>query len=233
MNLKAHRSNLKQFFITTLGICALACTTAGVAQGDTVKDLDKKVDELRKEVKSMVSVPVGTIMVYGGDLSNEKVKSDLKDQGWLPCDGAEISSAGYRELYDAIATAFGGDKDKGTFNVPDLRGRFLRGVDQGKKRDPDAATRIADPDHGGGNTGDKVGSVQEDQFASHKHTFAATHGRNISGSSLGDPPAMASFIYNDWSNKDVAGTGGAETRPKNIYVHWIIKAKQYRDAGHL
>jgi len=229
MNLKIHRSNLKQFFITTLGICALACTTAGVAQGDTVKDLDKKVDELRKEVKSMVSVPVGTIMVYGGDLSNEKVKSDLKDQGWLPCDGAEISSAGYRELYDAVATAFGGDKDKGTFNVPDLRGRFLRGVDQGKKRDPDAATRIADPDHGGGNTGDKVGSVQEDQIKAHSHRYVA--GNSANKPYAGEMQIGTTSTYNQKWDTEI--TGGAETRPKNINVYWIIKAKQYRDAGHL
>ena len=42
--------------------------------------------------------------------------------------------------------------------TPDLRGRFVRGVDSGAGQDPDAAKRTASAL--GGNTGDRVGSFQ-------------------------------------------------------------------------
>ena len=80
--------------------------------------------------------------------------------GWLLCDGSTIDGTVYAPLYAAIGEAHGdgGDGPGSMFNLPDYRGRFLRGVDQGQGRDPDSAGRTAM--NTGGNTGDNVGSVQ-------------------------------------------------------------------------
>lgn len=229
MNLKAHCRNIEKLFVTIVGISALVCTMGGVAlaaadpaQEPTVVRLSRELKALQEKMDLMVSVPVGTIMAYGGDLREEKNVTKLKGQGWLPCDGAEISSAIYKELFDAIGTAFGGDKVKSTFNVPDLRGRFARGVDSGTKNDLDAASRQASAP--GGNAGDQVGSIQDDQFKTHRHTIKAAHPGRAGGRSTGDPSAVAGWPTNP-ADKEVEATGGAETRPKNIYVNWIIKAK--------
>ena len=159
-------------------------------------------------------MPIGTIMAYGGDTTNAEVVKQLKEQGWLPCDGRPVSRQDNGDLFNAINTAYGAGDARTTFQVPDFRGRFLRGSDQGTKRDPDAGSRRAEP--GGGNSGDNVGSVQDDEFKSHTHAyqrFPSQHGPYPSGK---------------YWNMDTAQTGpagGNETRPKNVYVNWIIKAK--------
>jgi microcystin-dependent protein len=159
-------------------------------------------------------VPVGTIMAYGGDTSNADIVKQLSAQGWLPCNGDAVTRKDYSDLFLAIGTAFGAD-NADTFRVPDLRGRFPRGTNQGSGRDPDAVRRRAEP--AGGNGGDKVGSVQDDEFKSHTHGYTETiyvdRNGNMSGS--------------HWDNRaaQTAAAGGNETRPKNVYVNWIIKAK--------
>jgi microcystin-dependent protein len=158
-------------------------------------------------------VPIGTIMAYGGDTGNPAVVAQLGKQGWLPCNGAAVSRQDYADLFAAIGTAFGADAQ--TFRVPDLRGRFLRGTDQGQKRDPDAEGRRADA--AGGNSGDRVGSVQEDEFKRHTHGYEKFPGR--------EAPNIAGGSYWVSAQAQTSPAGGNETRPKNVNVNWIIKAK--------
>ena len=96
-------------------------------------------------------VPVGTVVPFAGTTVPE---------GWLACDGTEVDRVDYLRLYNVIGTAHGAGDGVDTFNLPDYRGRFLRGQDAGAGRDPDAASREAAS--AGGNAGDLVGSVQED-----------------------------------------------------------------------
>ena len=46
----------------------------------------------------------------------------------LACDGAAVSRAAYPELFRAIGTTFGAGDGSTTFNLPDLRGKFVRGT---------------------------------------------------------------------------------------------------------
>ena len=81
------------------------------------------------DIELGTTLPIGTIMFYGGGI-NADVKSNLHDQGWLFCDGdAYVTSGIYEDLHQIIANNYGGTSTK--FNVPDLRGRFIRGVDNG------------------------------------------------------------------------------------------------------
>ena len=230
MNLKAHHINFRQLCIVA-AVCSLICMTGAVALAeDTVDRLDRELKELRQKINLMVSVPVGTIMAYGGDLNDGKVKDNLISQGWLPCDGAPYSSddkSGYTDLYRVIGTAFGGDKDKGTFNVPNLRGRFVRGTDSGTGMDPDAKSRAAGAP--GGNTGDNVGSIQEDAFQGHYHFTNAGFGNDGTRAGIGRhiTAVGAAASVGAAINDNVHGEPklSKETRPKNVNVHWIIKAR--------
>lgn len=47
--------------------------------------------------------------------------------GWLACDGSAISRTTYARLFTAIGTTWGVGDGSTTFNLPDLRGAFLRG----------------------------------------------------------------------------------------------------------
>lgn len=65
------------------------------------------------------NVPPGTISAFGGDIAPD---------GWLPCDGLKISRSTYSALFAAIGTIWGVGDGASTFNLPDLRDRFLIGA---------------------------------------------------------------------------------------------------------
>lgn len=157
-------------------------------------------------------MPSGAITAYGGTSA---------PAGYLLCNGASLLRASYANLFTAIGTAYGA-ADGTHFNVPDLRGYFARGTDNGAGNDPDASGRIAA--NPGGNTGDNVGSQQSYQIQSHGHNFATAVVTNAGGVSpsnltIGSPPTTATYTDGTAVNM----TGGAETRPKNVYVNYIIK----------
>jgi len=52
--------------------------------------------------------------------------------GWLECDGSAISRTAYADLFGAVGETFGVGDGAATFNIPDLRGQFLRGWDNGR-----------------------------------------------------------------------------------------------------
>lgn len=130
--------------------------------------------------------------------------------GFLECDGSAISRATYADLFAELGTAYGIGDGSTTFNIPDYRGEFLRGLDNGAGNDPDAGSRT---DRGDGTTGDNVGTKQADVFESHDHTGAFT-GTNLVGGGGSDPGTTAT----------TTGTaGGNETRPRNVNIIFMIK----------
>ena len=192
------------------------------------------------------TAPVGALMAFGGPVAQNRTA--LRDAGWLPCDGAPCGTAEYAALFQAIGTAFGGNPNAKVFFVPDLRGRFARGVSHGvtPARDPGAATRAAS--NQGGATGDAVGSLQgsatglpakpfvSDAQGNHVHQVAhAPTGTNDTAVAL---PSGHDICANnsDFATSDSQGAhthtlskgGDAETRPANLYLEWCIK---FRNTG--
>ena len=58
--------------------------------------------------------------------------SSTAPSGWIKANGAAVSRSLYAALFNAIGTAYGVGDGSTTFNVPDLRGEFLRGLDDGR-----------------------------------------------------------------------------------------------------
>jgi microcystin-dependent protein len=179
------------------------------------------------------SVPAGTVMAYAGS---------TVPTGWLECNGDDISRTTYANLFSAIGTAWGYGDQSTTFNLPDMRGVFLRGHNNNKTSasddyDPNASSRTAlNP---GGNTGDNVGTYQSDLFASHNHG-GGNHSHNTSNFSKrgypdgsGDRTTSYYFMHSSRGTDYKLGTtssgtiistqGGDETRPVNVAVKYIIK----------
>jgi microcystin-dependent protein len=158
--------------------------------------------------QSDVIIPPGSIMPYGGP---------TRPPGWLLCDGQQVSREDYHRLFSAIGTAWGVGDSITTFNLPDLRGYFLRGRDHGTGRDPDSRERTGSHN---GNSGDAVGSYQQDELRSHKHSVPLDlHGAADNFSLAWSPDANEDYAL----NLGTGYTGGSETRPKNAYVDFIIK----------
>jgi microcystin-dependent protein len=135
--------------------------------------------------------------------------------GYLACDGSAVSRTVYANLFLVTGTAWGVGNGSTTFNLPDLRGRFIRGVNAGSGNDPDATSRTAIH---GGNTGDNVGSYQGDRLKSHRHKM-----HDDSPQSFGTIKTSAAFSGTNTSNFYTGYTGGSETRPKNANVQFIIR----------
>lgn len=155
--------------------------------------------------------PAGSIIAYGGISA---------PPGYLLCRGQAVArptgSPGnyvgtYAKLFTVIGTYYGNGDGSSTFNVPDFRGMFLRGMDSTAVNDPDAATRTS---LNGGNSGAKVGSYEVDELKSHTHPMTGS----FTGVAAGSGTAFGTF-----STSNTLAAGGNETRPKNIYVNYIIK----------
>jgi microcystin-dependent protein len=118
------------------------------------------------------------------------------------------------------------------FNVPDMRGLFVRGWANGESDDPDRASRT---DRGDGTTGDNVGTKQDDEFKSHTHKGKnqTADANNADGDTVWVND-NAVGVYGSGSGGGGGGpvgdrnfltdSGGNETRPKNIAMMYIIRA---------
>lgn len=162
-------------------------------------------------------LPVGVIMPFGGAIADIPA-------GFLHCDGSTINRNDFSSLFAAIGIAHGYGDTATTFEIPDLRGRFLRGQDNAAGNDPNAGTRTASAT--GGNTGDNVGSYQADGLGSHRHNSGVPTGpatRNHYGSYTAFLRAQVAVSSSTSQGALTNFVGGAETRPRNIYVNYIIK----------
>ncbi len=172
-------------------------------------------------------VPSGTILAFAGN---------TPPSGYLWCDGASLSRADYAALFAAIGTRWG-TADGNSFNVPDTRGLFLRGFDNGAGYDPDRAARTAIKP--GGVTSNQVGSYQRDQmqritgntgmgiWGSLASGAAGAISQNTQGGNGpgGGGNSYIQFQFNSANspNARVSATTDGETRPSNVYVLYIIK----------
>lgn len=149
----------------------------------------------------------------------------VEPTGYLPCEGAAVSRVTYADLFAVIGTDYGVGNGATTFNLPDLRGQFLRGWDHGAGVDPDAATRT---DRGDGTGGDVVGSKQDE---SDNAIDQVDRQLNVAGSDPIIVPSDGSMSDPIHTGESGAGTqehlsfsrSGNEVRPENTSVLFVIK----------
>jgi len=150
--------------------------------------------------------------------------------GYLECNGQSVSRTTFAALFAIIGTQYGASNSS-TFKVPDLRGEFIRGFDNGR----------------GVDSGRSVASSQSDQNKQHNHSASSSssvsdpgHKHNIlfgigsfGGSSGAQVPRDSGTITNRMSNANtgisvststsIGNDGGNETRPRNIAMMYVIK----------
>lgn len=121
---------------------------------------------------------------------------------YLKCNGAEVSRIAYSDLFNVIGEAFGAGDNSTTFNLPDLRGEFIRGFDDNRGIDTD---RI-------------FGSFQPDELKEHNHKQNPSTIYNI-GSGFAGVTGQSTLSPEHFTEN----TGGIETRPRNIALLACIK----------
>ena len=169
------------------------------------------------------AVPSGTVHLFA---------TTTAPSGYLECDGSAVSRTTYADLFAVIGTTWGAGNGSTTFNLPDLRGEFVRGWDNSKGTD----------------SGRSFASSQTDSNKQHNHTATAT-------STVTDPGHNHVYVdqvaiqenYRPWKAGDndcasrdkntsnaftgisvstsvsVANDGGSEARPRNIAMMYVIK----------
>ena len=105
--------------------------------------------------------------------------------GYLECNGAAVSRTTYAALFAVIGTQYGSGNGSSTFNIPDLRGEFIRGFDNGR----------------GVDSGRSVASSQSHQHPQHDHAVSAS-----SSSSVTDPGHTHTANY---GQGNLVSSGGA------------------------
>jgi hypothetical protein len=167
--------------------------------------------------------PAGSVISYMGTAAT---LAGLAPLGWLPCDGSSLSAADFPELFAAIGTHYGGDGNP-QFNLPDLRGMFLRSVDPDGRNDPDFASRTSPVPGDETVVGPVVGSREPGEVQNHQHYWDENFGQigdwgddiNVQLCAGSPKPPNAGTLPT--TNLD---GGGAETRPCNVYAYFLIFA---------
>ena len=74
--------------------------------------------EIKYNLGNLGVVPSGAVIPFAGSIA---------PQGYLLCDGSEVSRADYPYLFDAIGTTYGEGDGSTTFNLPNLKDKFIEG----------------------------------------------------------------------------------------------------------
>lgn len=135
--------------------------------------------------------------------------------GWMKANGAAISRTAYASLFAAIGTAYGAGDGFNTFNLPDLRGEFIRSWDDGRGVDGSRA----------------FGTVQYGDTASHSHgASAAAVGDHAHTASTGGVGDHAHGVYDPGHSHQY--TAAAGTSPQSGSSTWVLTGTTTANTSH-
>ncbi len=149
-------------------------------------------------------VPSGAVMHFARNTA---------PTGWLAADGSAVSRTTYAALFSAIGTTFGSGDGSTTFNLPDLRGEFIRGVDGGR----------------GVDSGRAFGSFQDATGVPNYVTFSGVWPLSISVAN--SDGTLSTFGDGSSGGGGISGYGGngswttsrLKTRPRNVALLACVK----------
>lgn len=188
---------------TVAGVKTFSSAPVSSAAAAAANELVRKA-ELDSAVAS--SVPAGAVQAFA---------MSSAPAGWIKANGDAVSRTTYAALFAAIGTTYGAGDGSTTFNLPELRGEFIRGWDDGR----------------GVDSGRTFGSSQIDAFQGHWHsTYATGNITAVGDQAVEDGPRT--FTTNS-SNTAVLGAvsdnvngtprTASETRPRNVALLYCIK----------
>jgi microcystin-dependent protein len=176
---------------------------------------------ITENLNNFLVVP-GTIVAFGGPLA---------PAGYLNCEGFAISRTQYSDLFAAIGTTWGAGDGSTTFNLPDLRGVFLRGANTNGRIQVAGGTAA---------NGGAVGTLRQDSFQFHSHSlqlnttgYRSTQfnnqieclapATNQQNSDARQNSGTITVQTGSGSGVPIQTTGSAETAPVSGTVFYCIK----------
>ena len=187
-----------------------ARANAVTAVANDVATLTASVGALSDEVDSNAAAASGAVAVVQGNVDALSLAVAALIQpgfvishagalaadpaGWFICDGRALNTADHPALFNAIGYTWGGAG--ATFNLPGTADDFIRGAGPGRA----------------------VGTREADELRSHTHLFYASE--NSSDSTAPDVERVSGWRA---AGYNTSATGGAETRPRNVAMFFLIK----------
>ena len=138
------------------------------------------------------SSPAGIVTPFAGSSA---------PTGWLLCFGQAVSRTTYATLFTAISTTYGTGDGSTTFNLPDLRGRVIAGIDNMGGTD---AGRLDVANTAGTTTGSQYVTLSSANLPTHTHTINHDHAAFTSGDDSPDHSHLE--YYGNWVNAGVFGS---------------------------
>lgn len=167
---------------------------------------------IKQDMHSAVSgdtLPIGAIMPFG---------SNTIPENWLLCDGSAVSRTTYQYLFNTIGTTYGTGDGFTTFNLPDLRGKVVVGLDSN-----DTSFDVL-----GETGGEKEHTLTVQEMPSHNHIL--TNGdNNIISEGENGTTAGITTTGQGYRKVKLATTGGGQAHnilQPYIIQNYIIKADQ-------
>jgi len=182
-----------------------------------------QMDSVESTLQTAIDNAVASASVYVGDI---KASLQTANHGnWLLCDGSAVSRTTYADLFALIGDNFGSGDGSTTFNLPDYRGKFLRGL--GGDSAADVYTTQAE------GLPNITGTLDGAQTSAHGTYQEATGAFSVSDKTTWtwghDGAPTSSSIYRDSSfdasrSSAIYGASSHVT-PVNQAVNYFIRAK--------
>jgi microcystin-dependent protein len=193
--------------VATVDSTGVSVSTAPTAGGNLANKtyVDSKAATEAAAVVTLAAPP-GAVSMFAANAA---------PSGWLECDGAAVSRTTYAALFAVVGTTWGAGDGSTTFNLPDLRGEFVRGWDHGKGTDSGRAFASSQTDALQNITGSF--EVIRSAIANANGPFTST---TIPGAAAGGGTIDGGRVT---FNASLAARTATETRPRNIALMYIIK----------
>jgi microcystin-dependent protein len=154
------------------------------------------------------SMPTGAIIPYAVTAA---------PSGYLLCNGSAVSRTTYSALFAIVSSLYGAGNGSSTFNVPDLRGKFMGGWDAGTSVLTSVTVGMVEGNVIGNAGGAQAVTLTTAQMPAHTH-FVAREGTEGGDSGFSGVPAAASIFTGS------TGGGGAHSNiPPALIVNFVIK----------
>ncbi|MBL4754783.1 MAG: tail fiber protein [Flavobacteriales bacterium] len=185
---------------------SIVLSNAYIAADVVVTEAFETADQvLQDNIDALDLIPVGSVFA---------MPHSTLPEGFLVGDGSAVSRTTYSDLFALLGTVYGVGDGSTTFELPDYRAGFLRGLDSGK----------------GVDTGRSLGTSQVDQANSIEHfSVSQTTGTSVTGTATvpdnGTTSALKDFQFGDTGFRSRLSMKkyGRETRPLNQAVVFVIK----------
>lgn len=173
---------------------------------------------------SLYSVPIGTILSYS---------AITPPNGFLVCDGSEVSKTTYADLFKVIGDTYGTATDTSKFKLPDLRDKFVQGANGnlGTSKDaglPDLSGQVGYIKSIGDGSYWQGININTGVFKSSQQTVRTSPTATTAAVSTSHSQPPSTVVFKASDSNSIYGNSDT-VQPPSVCLTFIIKALKVSD----